>query len=306
MASAFPRIYGSPDEAPSDPPQNFVSLATVGQEENDPSRAFLYIDSSGQALVECTLQPDGDKIQAFLCLSQSGPSAGGFVPVAYGDTVVIVWPDSDYSNAYIVARVNNADDPLAPTVAGISTTGPSGQVRLFRWLVTPAGQVYAIAPTGELLLIGGASGVKVEGEQILLNGPTHIGADFASPPVPGQVSGGSLETDPTPAGPYVPPQGSTLTTPAFVGNANAIVRVLDGVQSNAATDPVFWTWKQALGVYLAALDVYVQALATLNPVTIAAALGVYQAALLAFSLTPDPTEIESQHKSASATHTCLD
>jgi hypothetical protein len=104
----------------------------------------------------------------------------------------------------------------------------------------------------------------------------------------------------------VPPQGTTLTTPPWAGNRDAIVRVKDGVQSNAATDPEFWTWKQALEVYLTAVDVFIQALSSLNPGTIAAALAVYQAAKLAYELTPQPTAIESQHKAASATHTAAD
>lgn len=289
----FPSIFGSPEERPGDAPQNFISLATVGQDASDPSRAFMFVDSSGQVLVECRLEPDGDKVQAYLCLAQSGPNAGDFIPVAYDDAVLLAWPDSDGGGApYLIARLNDQADPLATTVAGLSTRGPAGQVRLFRWAVTPAGQVYAIAPTGELLLAGGASGTRISGAQILTSGPTHIGADFASPPVPGQVAGGAQETTPTPAGPYVPPQGATLTTPPFVGNAKAVVRVTDGVQSNIATDPTFWTWRIALDVYLAALS-------TLNPVTIAAATTAYNAV-------PKPTEIEAQHKGASLQHTCLD
>lgn len=302
----FLRLNDAPDAAPREYAANFVSMARVGQDATDPSRAFCYIDDSGQVLVEVTLEPDGDKVQAYLCLAQTGPNAGDFIPVRPGEAVVVIFPSGDPDQAYIVGRLDDATTNLAPTVCGITTTGPSGQVRQFRWVVTPAGQVYAIEAGGELLLAGGGAGVRIKGAQVLVDGACHLGADFAGPPTPGQVAGGGAESAPAPAQPFVPPQGTTLTDPPFVGNAKAIVRVTDGVQSNAATDPVFWAWKQALEVYLAAVDTFVQALSTLNPGTIAAALAVYQAAKIAYDLTPQPSAIESQHKAASLTHTAAD
>lgn len=286
-------LYDSPESGRQpEAPSNFVAVGRVGQDASDPSRAFCYVDDSGQVLVEVTLDPDGDKVQAYLCLAQTGPNAGDFIPVRPDEAVLVVFPGGDPDQAYIVGRLDDESTNLAPTVCGISTTGPAGQVRQFRWVVTPAGQVYAIQAGGELLLQGGGAGVRIKGAQVLVDGACHLGADFAAAPVPGQVAGGGSESAPAAAGPFVPPQGATLTTPAFAGNAKAIVRVTDGVQSNAAIDPVFWTWRVALDVYLAAL-------ATLNPVTIAAATTAYTAV-------PKPTAIESQHKAASRTHTAAD
>jgi hypothetical protein len=300
-------FYESPDDGQErQAPGNFVSLARVGQDESDPSRAFCYVDDSGQVLVEVTLEPDGDKVQAYLCLAQTGPNAGDFIPVRPDEAVLVVFPAGDPDQAYIVGRLDDESTNLAPTVCGLSTTGPAGQVRQYRWLVTPSGQVYAVQAGGEILLQGGGAGVRIKGAQVLVDGATHLGADFASAPIPGQVAGGGSESAATAAGPFVPPQGTTLTTPPWAGNRDAIVRVKDGVQSNSATDPTFWTWKQALEVYLTAVDVFVNALSSLNPGTIAAALLVYQAARIAYAATPVPTAIEAQHKAASATHTAAD
>lgn len=277
------------NDAPSLPspaaPQNAVSLGRVGQDETDPSRAFCYIDDSGQVLVEVTLDPDGDKIQAYLCLAQTGPNAGDFIPVRPGEAVLVVFPSGDPDQAYIVGRLDDETTNLAPTVCGLSTTGPAGQVRQFRWLVTPAGQVYAIQAGGEILLQGGGAGVRIKGAQVLIDGATHIGADFAAAPVPGQVAGGGAETAPAPAGPYVPPQGSTLTTPPFVGNAKAIVRVTDGVQANISTDTEFFLYLNAVNTFIVAA---------------AALLG------LPWAFPSAPLAIESQHKSASLLHTAGD
>lgn len=277
------------NDAPSGPaplaPQNFVALGRVGQDATDPSRAFCYIDDSGQVLVEITLEPDGDKVQAYLCLAQTGPNAGDFIPVRPGEAVLVAFPSGDPDQAYIVGRLDDETTNLAPTVCGLSTTGPAGQVRQYRWLVTPAGQIYAIQAGGEILLQGGGAGVRIKGAQVLIDGATHIGADFAAAPVPGQVAGGGAETAPTPAGPYVPPQGSTLTTPPFVGNAKAIVRVTDGVQANISTDTEFF-------LYLSAVNTFIVAAAAL--------LG------LPWAFPSAPSAIESQHKSASLTHTAAD
>lgn len=299
-------LNDSPETPAREYAANTVALARVGQDASDPSRAFCYVDSSGQVLVEVTLDPDGDKLQAYLCLAQTGPNAGDFIPVRPDEAVLLVFPSGDPDQAYIVGRLDDESTNLAATVCGISTTGPQGQVRQFRWLVTPAGQVYAIQAGGEIVLQGGGAGVRIKGAQVLVDGACHLGADFAGAPVPGQVAGGGVESAATPAQPFVPPQGTTLTDPPWVGNRDAIVRVTDGVQSNAAIDPVFWTWKQALEVYLAAVDTFIQALATLNPGTIAAALLVYQTAKFVYDGTPQPDAIESQHKSASATHTAAD
>ncbi len=303
----FPGMFNDP-EGPEPSPrdyENYVSLGVVGHDPNDPSEAFAEV-VDGQVLVEVTLSDSGDSVRAYLCMEQSGPNAGGYIPVSPGDSVIIVWPLSNYVGCYIVGRVADLENRLAGTCCGLDTYDPAGKLKQFRWLITPRGEVYAVQAGGEVLLKAGGAGVRIEGTQVLLKGATHLGADFAAPPVPGAVLTGATESASTPAQPYLPPQGATLTDPPFTGNAKAIVRVTDGVQSNAAIDPKFWAWKSALGVYLAAVDTFIQALATLNPGTIAAALLVYQAAKIAYDLTPDPTAIESQHKGASATHTCLD
>lgn len=281
----FRPIYDAPEHPAPDVPANSVSLGRVGHDSGDPSRAFCYVDDSGQVLVEVTLDPDGDKVQAYLCLAQTGPNAGDFIPVRPGEAVLVVFPGSDPDQGYIIGRLDDVTTSLAATVCGLSTTGAGGAVRQFRWLVTPGGQVYAIQAGGEVMLQAGGAGVQIKGAQVLIDGAAHLGASFALVPSPGQVAGGASETAPSPAGPFAPPQGATATTPPFVGNAKAIVRATDGVQANIATDEAFF-------IYLTALNSFV--------VAVAGALAI------PWAYPSPPTAIESQHKGASATHTASD
>lgn len=298
-------LHDGPNPPPAEVPRNYVSLARVGQNASDPSRAFCYIDNSGQVLVEVTLEPDGDKVQAYLCLAQTGPNAGDFIPVRPDEAVLVVFPGGDPDHGYIVGRLDDETTNLAATVCGISTTGPTGQVRQYRWLVTPAGQVYAVQAGGEILLQGGGAGVRIKGAQVLVDGAMHLGADFATAPVPGQVAGGGTESAATPAGPFVPPQGATLTTPPFAGNRDAIVRVKDGVQSNQQIDALFWQWVFAVNVFLVTIQGVVDGLTGNALTALLAPLGADFKALTLATVFP-PSAIESQHKAASRTHTAAD
>lgn len=302
----FPGMFNEPDGPDPSPRdyENYVSLGVVGHDPSDPSEAFAVV-VDGQVLVEVTLS-GGDSVRAYLCMEETGPNAGGYIPVSPGDSVVLVWPSSNYVGCYIVGRVADLENRLAASCCGLDTYDEAtGKLRQFRWIVTRQ-RVYAVESGREVLVKAGGAGVRIEGAQVLLKGATHLGADFTTAPIPGTVADGQNETPSTAGVPYAPPQGATLTTPPFVGNLNAIVRAKDGVQSCAATDPKFWTWFNAFQVYTAAVDTLLSVIVTLNPALIAPAYTTFQTALGIYAATPKPDAIESQHKGASGTHTCLD
>jgi len=287
--SQFPSILNTP---PGQEPSaaefvNYVSLGVVGSDPEDPSLAFVrYVD--GQVLVEVELS-DGDGVNAYLCHSQTGASAGDYIPVEPGESVVLVWPDGQSTSPYIIARLADVERQLAGSCCGIDATGAEGRVRQFRWMRTPDGQVYAVQSGGELLLQGGGNGVRITGEQVLVSGATHLGADFTTPPAPGEVVSGDTSTPAVPAAPFVPEVAVSLAEenpgPQL---AAGIVRFKDSIESNIATDPDFWSF-----------------ILTVN------GLLSLTAAFLAVPWPYDdpetlPKSLKPQHTTASTTHTAND
>ena len=243
MPSQFPSQIRSPEAPEQDAGEysNHVSLGVVAHDPEDPSLAFVRIEN-GQVLVEVELAGDGDAVNAYLCHSSTGASAGDYIPVEPGESVVIVWPDA-LGSPYIIARLADVERSLAGSVAGIDTAGPAGFVRQFRWLRTPDGQIYVVQSGGEMLLEGGGAGVRITGAQVLLNGATHLGADFTTPPVPGEAVSGQESTPSVPAAPFIPTPDFSLSLddpPPGPQLKNGIVRFADGVEANLLTDPTFF------------------------------------------------------------------
>lgn len=288
MAHRFPSLHR--DEEPPDPSPaeyaNFVSLAVVGHDPDDPTLAHVRVQD-GQVLVEVTLS-DGDCCDAWLCHHQTGASAGDYIPVEPGDSVVLVWPDGD-SSPYIVARLADVERSLAGSACGIDTTGPVG-IRQFRWMRTPDGQIYAVQSGGELLLEGGGGGVRITGEQLLMNGATHLGADFVTPPVPGEVLG-QKTTPSVPPGPFIPEPAASPSLsdpPPGPQLLNGIVRFRDAVEANLFTDTDFFGFVNSINAFI-----------------------ILAANLLGLPWeydTPDkiPIKITAAHVTASTTHTAND
>jgi hypothetical protein len=287
--SMFPGITPTPEGAQPSEAEfvNYVSLGTVGHDPEDSSLAFVRV-VDGQVLVEVELAGDGDAVNAYLCHSQTGSDAGDYIPVEPGDAVVLVWPDGQASSPYILARLADVERQLAGACCGLDTSSPTG-VRQFRWLRTPAGQIYAVQAGGEMLLEG--SSVRITGAQVLVNGATHLGADFTTPPVPGQPLDGTESTPTAPAAPFVPTPDVSLSLdvpPPGPQLANGIVRFSDSIESNILTDPDFWAFILTVNGLL---------------ILVAAFLGVPWPYSTPESL---PSVLKPRHTTASTTHTAND
>lgn len=287
--SQFASLMPAPDAAPPSEAEfvNYVSLGTVGHDPEDPSLAFVRIEG-GQVLVEVELAGDGDAVNAYLCHSQTGASAGDYIPVEPGESVVLVWPDGQASSPYIIARLADVERQLAGACCGLDTSSATG-IRQFRWLRTPEGQVYAVQSGGEMLLEG--SSVRITGAQVLLNGATHLGADFLTPPVPGEPLGGTENTPSIPAAPFIPTPDISLSLddpPPGPQLANGIVRFSDSIESNIITDPDFWAFILTVNGLL---------------ILVAAFLGVPWPYSTPESL---PSALKPRHTTASTTHTAND
>ena len=126
MPSQFPDQIRSPDapEQSAAEYSNHVSLGVVAHDPEDPSLAFVRIEN-GQVLVEVELAGDGDAVNAYLCHSTTGASAGDYIPVEPGESVVIVWPDA-LGSPYIIARLADVERSLAGSAGSIATTGAAG------------------------------------------------------------------------------------------------------------------------------------------------------------------------------------
>jgi preprotein translocase subunit Sec61beta len=250
--SQFGSIIRAPDEPQPSSSEfvNYVSLGTVGLDPEDPSLAYVRV-VNGQVLVEVELAGDGDAVNAYLCHSQTGASAGDYIPVEPGESVVLVWPDGQASSPYIIARLADVERQLAGSCCGLSTVTGGTTVRQFRWLRTPAGQIYAVQSGGEMLLEG--SSVRIKGAQVLLDGTVHLGADFATQPVPGAPLDGTETSPSVPAVPFVPPLAPSLATTPTAPQASAgILRFSDAIEANLLTDPEFMAWVAAANVILTA------------------------------------------------------
>lgn len=235
------------------PPTNYLSFGTVGHVDSTPAYARIEGDA---VLVEVTLAPSGDEVIARL----PSEAPGFYMPLSYGMRVVVGMPSGNGSEPVIIARCPDGAWPWPDTVAGVAArgTGPVPGAPMFAFLRTEDGQLLAIetGDGGDMLLhSGGSIELKVGGgEQVLVSGRTHLGAGFSSAPtgptvgpdgqvIPGEEGGAFSPT------PYVPAPASPIPLPPLAGAyADGIVRAKDAVQSDALTDPDFWTWVNAVHV----------------------------------------------------------
>lgn len=247
------------------PQRNFLNWGKVGYIDAlttlpEPTPNFVRIEN-GQVLVECTVEPSGDKIVARLGLDGAGEGFGEYTPLTFGCRVVIEFIKGNPGNAVITARVHDGNCRMPDDVAGVITGAVASPVRgvpapapMWKFIKLGIGQLLAIeTQAGGDILMHSAGQVEIKcgdlpTDGIHLNGTTHLGAAPVTPPV-GATSGPAGETIPgVPAVAFVPIP-ATPSTPAppntiapYVGNADGIIRAKDGVQSTAAVDPAFWTW----------------------------------------------------------------
>jgi len=245
MPQRWDRIQPAPEQSEAPQPSdfmNYVSLGIVGYDPEDPTLAYVRREG-GQVLVEVELAVGGE-VNAYLCHQQTGSGAGDYIPVEPGESVVLLWPDSE-SSPYIVARLADLERKLVDQVCGVDTTTEVGGfevVRQFRWMRTVDGQVFAIQAGGEMLLQGGGSGVRIKGPQVVIDGGVHLGADFTTNPEPGLVVGGEVPLN-LPAVPFIPiPDISLSEEPQPPQLRDGIVRFQDPIEANILTDEDFFGW----------------------------------------------------------------
>ncbi len=252
-------------------PECYVSFGTVGHNDNTP--AYLRVEN-GDVLVEVTLTPSGDEVVARLN-TESMDQGGVYFPLAFGQRVVVAFPNASNSDGVILGRCSDESWPFPEQVSGVSTTNPEVtpdgttlQGPLFGFIKTGDGQILAIqtGDDGDLLLTSGAS-VRMEvseGEQVLIRGRTHIGSevDFEEQPTGGKVGEGGFIQQGEPGTPYEPPPNTnTIAAPPPIlaitpvidpfkgGNpypADGVVRMKDTIQINGATAPDFIAWGLAV------------------------------------------------------------
>lgn len=284
-------------------PKNFISYGTVGHVDLTPYFARI---EGGDVLVEVTLAPSGDEIIARMDFD-SMDGGGSYVPLSYGQRVVVGFPNAETGDPVIISRCSDQSWPFPTSVAGLSTSSSGTPAPMFAFVKTAAGQVFAIE-TGDgadvLIHSGGSVEVQVTaGEQVLVGGRTHIGSGvaFSPAPVPPEVAEEGFVEPGEPGGAYDPLPNTNPTTPPPLDPsglplpADGVFRVKDRTQSNAAIDPAWWTYVGALTAFVAAWASETTAAGVLAPLyvnTLTAATTVGTTAALA-------TGIDSAPKSGS-------
>ncbi len=253
-------------EAMRGAPTNYISYATVGHADVTPMYARI---ENNQVYVEVTLVPSGDEIVARLETGGGADGAGFYMPLAYGSRVVVGLPGGTGTEAVIISRCNDASWPFPETVSGITTHVPvpspaSAPAPLWAFLRTADGYLLGIetGDGGDIVIHSGASvEIKVNGgEQILLNGPTHIGATYTTPPIGGAVAPGGEITPGTEGVAFVPVpfvltpvEGPTPIIPTPGIPEDGILRIKDSLQTGADVDPIFWTFLTAVAAFCGGL-----------------------------------------------------
>jgi hypothetical protein len=297
--SGPPRISGptpTPSGGSGAAPMPGAMHATIGHvvdEDGLPDETIAYwFLRGGQAYVECTLQPGGGQVVARVNVADS------YEVFNFGDRVSLIACNGDPNAAMIVGKLHDDNDPLPASVAGgsIPVEGPvfdegtnarfARRVQFIQsnpntvFVLETRGSGDIVAHSGAGVLIKAAGGyVLVDGDHIVLGAGPEVAA------VPETVVG----EEPAPGAPMLPPipePGGNLTEPPYEGIAHGLVRASDPYQSNAAIDPVFFT-------YVTALETLVAALAAIPAISAAAA-----PALAAFQAVPKPTSITSAAMSA--------
>lgn len=228
-------------------PENYLSYGTLGHTDYSP--AFARVESD-QVLVEVTLVPSGEEVVARVDVADGA----WYGPIEYGQHVVVGFPGGSSAEPVVLGRVSDSAWPFPAEVCGVSTRAGLGAPQ-FAFFRTGAGQLIAIeSGDGADVLVSSGGSIRLKapvGEQILLDGRTHLGADFTEQPT-GATVGPAGETVPGTSGvphvpaPHVPLPGPPAPMPPFVGPGEGLVRVKDLVQSDITTDPVWWAFINGL------------------------------------------------------------
>lgn len=244
--------WGQMREMTEGPPTQAISLGTIGHIDTTPEYVRL---QDGRLLVEVTLVPSGEQVVATVN-TEGGAGSGFYMPLGYGQKVVVAFPGGDGSQPVIVGSINDGDQPLPELSVPASGNG----VPMFAFLRTSAGQMLLLetGDEGDVIIRSGASvQVAVDGAgQVLLTGLTHIGQSVkpTSPAVGAGVGPDGYEAPGVAAAGYVPVPNTNAVTPPIPPRvpsestvpqpvpADGIVRVKDAMQSNAAIDPTLFTW----------------------------------------------------------------
>lgn len=265
--------YGRMGAAFRGKPKNYVSYGTVGHVDQTPQYARV---EDGDVLVEVTLAPSGDEVVARLDFN-SVDGGGFYMPLSYGQRVLVAFPQGEGGEAVIIARLADTAWPFPPDVADVPTES-AGSAPMYCFLKTQDGQLIAIE-TGDgadfLVHSGGSTWQRVEaGEQHHIQGRTHIGSDAEPlvPPVPPQVAPGGFTTPGAGLQGYIPlpnsnvdastgiPIGPLIDNLLRVLPEDGLVRIKDTVQVNSVTDKPFidfqiyvFTWLEAANIVLDSL-----------------------------------------------------
>jgi len=270
--------------------------ATIGhvadEDEDDEGTTAYHFLRGGQAYVECTLQPSGGRVVARVNVADS------YEVFSFGARVSLLALNGDPNAAVLAGKLHDDNDPIPASVAGnsIPVEGPvfdadtnARFARRVQFIQAAPNTVFVLETrgTGDVVVHSGA-GVSIkagDGYVLIDGGHIVLGAGALVAPVPATVVGEDEEAG-APMLPPIPEPGGNATEPPYAGIAHGLVRASDAYQSNAAIDPVFFT-------YLAALEALVAALAAIPLISAAAT-----PALAAFQLVPKPTGLTSQAMSA--------
>jgi hypothetical protein len=264
----------------SPPQRNFLNWGKVGYREGttdipEPTTKFVRIEN-GQVLVECTVEPGGDKIVARLGLTGAGDGFGDYIPLEFGCRVVIEYIKGNPANAVITAALHDGRCSMPDDVSGVQTGAATAKGRgvsvaapMWRFIKMGAGQLLAIETqaNGDMLFHSAGS-VEIKSgsspaQAIHLNGATHLGVGPLTPPVGARVGPAGVTVPGVPAVAHIPiPKLPTVPVvppkiAPFIGNDDSIIRAKDMVQSHILVDPVFWAWIAAAGTALASIGVLV-------------------------------------------------
>jgi hypothetical protein len=259
------------------------ALAKVGSGDSD-----LWGRIEGRkALIDVTYQTgcSGD-----VAIAEVSPQLLGRLKV--GSVVRLALVNGDPNNAYVDDVVDVSGDGYPDTVCGVMTGAelasdidtevpPAAPVPLWTWTTTGAGRLWALetGAGGDVLIHSGA-GMEVVADVVQIRGKVVIGSGMLTPPVGRMAGVEDVEGGEVPGVAAVPQPLNLIqtgTVPPYVGDQDSVVRVVDRYQVSAGTDQAFMQWLASLGVYLAALDVYLAVVAGLNPVAIAAAKLIFDA-----------------------------
>jgi len=237
-------------ENTGDPQHNFISYGTVGHYDDTPAYARI---EDGDVLVEVTLLPAGDEITARIDFD-SVDGGGAYMPLSFGQRVVIAFPNGDSGEAVIIGRCSDRSWPFPPEVSEIPTSKNGKNAPCFAFLKTQDGQLLAIetGTNADIVIHSGAS-IQLKctpSSQNLITGRTHIGSDveFSSQPTPATVGGSGFVEEGDAGGLYEPAE-NTRGLKNLKGQtypSNGVVRLDDSVIADGTTDPAFFAWVSAV------------------------------------------------------------